>query len=138
MCSPALFQSLGRPSHPGILLSQTLLHTSLHDFWEAWMARAGVTPARSPRAAFFNQATVALEAAAAGQGFALAVDQLVERDLKEGRLIRPFAQRLHTCWAYYLAAPQGALSVADLASLRQLLLTPLPDTPTLVGPVAPG
>ena len=38
VCSPGLFEGLGRPDHPSILLSQTLLHTSLYDFWEAWMA----------------------------------------------------------------------------------------------------
>lgn len=137
VCSPALFECLGRPSDPEILLSQTLLHTSLHDFWEAWMARAGVAPGRSPRGPFFNQATVALEAAAAGQGFALAVDQLVERDLKDGRLIQPFALRLNTAWAYYVAAPQGALNMGDLETLRRMLLAPIPDMPSLIGSGAP-
>lgn len=75
------------------------------------------------RGPFFNQATLALEAAAAGQGVALACDPLVTRDLKEGRLVRPFARRLRTGWAYRLAATRGALSAQQLASMRAMLMS---------------
>ena len=134
VCSPELFEGLGHPADPAILLTQTLLHTSLYDFWEAWMGSAGIASSQPPRGPFFNQATVALEAAAAGQGFALAVDQLVERDLKDGRLIKPFGHRLNTSWAYYVAAPQGALSMDELESLRRMLLAPLAETVSLPRP----
>lgn len=122
VCSPALLEKLARPLRADALLAQTLLHTSLHDFWADWLASAGVETNGIRCGPFFNQATVALEAAAAGQGFALASEALVHRDFEEGRLVQPFAQRLRTGWAYRLAAPQGALSIEALSSLKEMLL----------------
>lgn len=122
VCSPALYEALPRPREPGALLSQPLLHTSLHDFWDAWLAAVGVMTHGIRRGPFFNQATLALEAAAAGQGFALACDALVDRDLKEGRLIQAFPQRLRTGWAYRLATPQGTLSLDELEAMKVLLM----------------
>lgn len=122
VCSPTLLKTLPRPLHPRILLSQPLLHTSLHDYWPAWLDVAGVGNDGERRGAFFNHATLALETAVAGRGFALACDELVAKDLREGRLVQPFPQRLRTGLAYRLATPKDALSLAELESLRAQLL----------------
>lgn len=123
VCSPALLARLPQPLTAQALGSLTLLHTSLHDFWEAWLQAEGVQTCGMRRTPFFNQAMLALDAAAAGQGVALACDPLVARELQEGRLVRPFQRRLRTGWAYRLAAPQGRLSAHELEAMRELLLS---------------
>lgn len=133
VCNPALLASLPHPLSPHTLCSMTLLHTSLHDFWEAWLQAEGVATDGMRRGPFFNQATLALEAAAGGQGVALACDPLVTRDLQEGRLVQPFGRRLRTGWSYRLAAPQGRLSAQELEAMRALLLA-TPETPERDGP----
>lgn len=122
VCSPSLHRQLPRLPAPGVLLKHRLLHTSLHDLWERWLAEAGVVTDGLRRGPFFNQATLALEAASLGQGFALSIDQLVDRDLRDGRLVRAFPMRLRTGMAYWLGAPQGTLKAGDLVSIRALLL----------------
>lgn len=122
VCSPGLLRTLARPLHPRALLSQSLLHTSLHDFWPAWLDAAGVANDGELRGTFFNQAMLALEVAATGRGFALACDALVAKDLDEGRLVRPFPQRLKTGLAYRLATPKDTVSMAELESMRTQLL----------------
>mgnify|MGYP003576726463 CR=1 FL=1 len=123
VCSPALLASLPLPLDAHLLHSLTLLHTSLHDFWQAWLQAEGVSTHQMRRGPFFNHGTLALEAAAAGRGVALACDVLVARDLQEGRLVRPFERRLRTGWSYRLAAPQGRLSAQELEAIRTLLLS---------------
>lgn len=123
VCSPALLAALPRPLHPRTLLSRPLLHTSLHDFWPAWLGAAGVAADSTRRGSFFNQAMLALQAAADGRGFALACDALVARELEDGTLVQPFPQRLRTGWCYRLATPKDALSVEELEAMRVRLLT---------------
>ncbi|WP_398494364.1 LysR substrate-binding domain-containing protein [Variovorax sp.] len=123
VCSPALLERLPKPFHPRALLSQSLLHTSLHDFWPAWLETAGVRHDGELRGSFFNQATLALETAVAGRGFALACDALVEKDICEGRLIQPFTQRLKTGWSYRLTTPKDGIPMAKLEALRIRLLS---------------
>lgn len=122
VCSPALMAALPRPLHPRALLSQPLLHTSLHDFWPAWLDAAGVATDGGRRGSFFNQAALALQAAADGRGVALACDALVARELTDGSLVQPFPQRLKTGWCYRLATPKDALSMEELESMRTRLL----------------
>ena len=122
VCSPALVARLPRPLHPRALLSQPLLHSSLHDFWPAWLEAAGVNTDGERRGAFFNQASLALDVAAAGRGFALACDALVAHDLKAGRLVQAFPLRLRTGMAYRLATPKESVALAELEALRARLL----------------
>ncbi|HKP26638.1 MAG TPA: LysR substrate-binding domain-containing protein, partial [Dongiaceae bacterium] len=60
--------------------------------WEAWFAAAGVTVDGTIRKALegplFNASQLAIEAAIAGKGIALAPEVLVARDIASGRLVR--------------------------------------------------
>jgi LysR family glycine cleavage system transcriptional activator len=62
---------------------------------------------------------MAIEAAAAGRGVALAPAVLVDEDLKRGRLASPFAFRLadaNAFWLIYRHASEGELRVRSFAS----------------------
>lgn len=65
-----------------------------HADWPAWLAAAGVPVDKAMRQALdgpvFSASQLAIEAAMAGRGIALAPAVLVERDIAAGRLVRLF------------------------------------------------
>lgn len=70
-------------------VGQTLSHAGAGHSWREWGARAGATLA-AQHDLEYPQHVLALEAAAAGLGLALAERRLVEQDLASGRLSAPF------------------------------------------------
>ena len=111
VCSPQLASGLRCVDD---LLSQTLLRTAAPEGateaqpagWTAWLAAAGIgkAPARGAlaRAPLLSTTQLALEAAAAGRGVALAPSILVREDLKSGRLVEPFSSRVPDPFSYWL------------------------------------
>jgi LysR family glycine cleavage system transcriptional activator len=69
-------------------------HPPSHADWPAWLAAAGVPLDKALRKALdgpvFSASQLAIEAAMAGRGIALAPAVLVERDIQAGRLLRLF------------------------------------------------
>lgn len=94
VCSPALAERLGSSPRAQDIVKLPLLHvewdgrTETLPRWSDWLSAAGITP--MPKGgAKFSQLAVAIEAAIAGHGIALASKPLVNDDLKTGRLLRP-------------------------------------------------
>ncbi len=88
--SSLLVEKLGLPQDRESLAFYTLLHDS-HNFWpqflDAACPGAAAPPTKNIR---FNQTSLALDAAIAGQGLALAAAFFVADDLQSGRLLRLF------------------------------------------------
>ena len=80
--------------------------------WHAWLKAAGVNNAHTIAGIHFNQNALLLEAAIEGQGVALEDAQIADNDLKNGRLIKLFADEFqkvsHFC--YYLVYPRHHLN----------------------------
>lgn len=92
--SPLLIEKLGDPGEPRNFARYPLLHDA-HDFWPAFLGKA--FPAGAPvsgQNVRFNQTSLAVEAAIAGQGLALASLFLVADDIASGRLARVLAAEL--------------------------------------------
>jgi LysR family glycine cleavage system transcriptional activator len=91
-------------------------HTLLHDEvlsehpgfvgWARWLREAG-SPLDAGGGLRFSHAHMALDAAVAGHGVALARRTLVERDLQQGRLVSPLAHSVRSGLAYWLLTPEG-------------------------------
>ncbi len=102
VCSPRL--NGGRlPKRPADLVKFRLLR-SHEEPWAPWFAAAGLT-VTEPRGAEFNDASLMLQAAAAGHGIALGRRCLVENDFAAGTLVRLFEVSIPAPWAYYLVWP---------------------------------
>ncbi|WP_326541972.1 LysR substrate-binding domain-containing protein, partial [Pseudorhodoferax sp.] len=84
---------------------QPLLRSYRADEWTAWFEAAG-TPCPVVRGAVFDSSLTLAEAAAQGAGMALLPVRMFERELRQGRLVRPFAQELHR-GAYWLTRLQS-------------------------------
>jgi LysR family glycine cleavage system transcriptional activator len=110
----------------------TLLHDSMawHEArrdaeWRYYLDKAGLGEVDSDRGHYFNRADLAMEAAAAGLGVALARGRLIDQDLNTGRLVS-LLPALPSCCSYYLIHRPGAL---DNARIRVFFdwLRQLPD-----------
>ncbi len=66
--------------------------------------------------------SLVIDAAIAGQGVALARSALVERDLNEGRLIRPLTQQTAAEFAYWIVCLPQAADVPKSSRFREWLL----------------
>jgi LysR family glycine cleavage system transcriptional activator len=66
-----------------------------------------------------------LQAAAAGHGVALARSALVNEDLNNGTLVRPFASEMQAEFAYYLAYPSSIRLRQPAIEFRRWLLMQL-------------
>ncbi|HVJ43717.1 MAG TPA: LysR substrate-binding domain-containing protein [Dongiaceae bacterium] len=108
VCSPELLRET--PLHePADLAHCTLLHldwSSAHNLpwpdWPAWLRAAGVSGIDASRGPRFNDFTLCLQSAVAGQGVALGTKPVVADHLAAGTLVAPFAKRIVTPFAYYL------------------------------------
>lgn len=113
VCSPAFLVAAPDLKSPADLARYTLLHDEPEIrlpnemTWARWMQDCGVRYASGtgPR---FSHTYLSLEAAANGQGIALAAEPLIAADLQAGRLIRLFKQRVQGPYNYYLLrSPQA-------------------------------
>lgn len=103
VASPHLLDSLDRPLSLRRLASMPLLHDA-HGRWPAFLQSE-----EKLGGAVFNQTTLALDAAMAGQGVALACRAFVAADLAAGRLQQASSHSLHVEPDYYLVRKKSSL-----------------------------
>lgn len=112
-----------RPAGGAVDLAEVgLLHDS-HDLWPQFLQRAN--PQGGPLAAKnfrFNQSSLAIEAAIAGQGLALASRLFVQDDLASGRLAQCLGAELRTGMDFYLVAPRRPRKEASAEAVRNWLI----------------
>ena len=107
LCSPALLTEAGLALDvPDDLVKHTLLHDETpyegRPAWQAWLNAVGATGVDGSRGLRFNRASIALAAAAEGQGVVLSLEQLAMDDIEKGRLIAPFDHRVELQQAYHV------------------------------------
>ncbi|MCB9779488.1 MAG: transcriptional regulator GcvA [Alphaproteobacteria bacterium] len=125
VCSPALRERLRTPAD---LARHTLLHDEvLHGHpgrvgWRRWLDEAGVQGVDPDHGVRFSHAHMAVEAAIAGQGVALARGILVAADLASGRLVAPFDLHVESGLAYWVLTPRGGVLRAPVRAFREWLV----------------
>ena len=65
----------------------------------------GVEGVNAERGPLFHNTYMALEAAAAGHGVALAPAPMVDRDLATGKLVKPLAMEMDNPYAFWIVYP---------------------------------
>jgi len=130
VCSAALMNDPERPiREPADLRHHTLLHEDMgpnvafYVDWPKWLASAGVADvidaSRGPR---FSHTFLALQAAASGQGVALATSVLIGDAIEAGRLVRPFAHEVRGPYEYYLVCPEATADRPQIRTFREWVL----------------
>ncbi|MGE3142664.1 MAG: transcriptional regulator GcvA [Hyphomonadaceae bacterium] len=110
VCAPSAAEKISTPSdlaHFTLIHDDSFLNDESCPDWAMWLKAAGVTDLDATRGPRFNQSSLALEAAASGQGVVLAKRALAQADLDSGRLVAPFTVRTPIEFAYYIVYPPG-------------------------------
>lgn len=114
VCAPALLEGENSLRKPEDLVHHTLLHDESPENdpscpdWPSWLTARKVISERARRGPRFNQAVLVIEAAASGQGVALAKRAVAGADLAAGRLVAPFADGSTAIdFGYWLVWPKG-------------------------------
>jgi len=119
--SPLLVEKLGGPSQGDNLAHYPLLHDG-HDLWPQFLELAFPhTPLAGAKNIRFNQTSLAIEAAIAGQGLALTSTFFVEDDLAAGRLLRVLPTELTVGTDFYVVSPRKPRHPASVAAVRNWL-----------------
>jgi len=130
VCSPRLMKGPHPLRVPGDLRHHTLLHLNWRQEdvtapnWRMWLLAAGVEDIEPRRGARYNLEVLVVQAALEGQGVALCSDTLIEGDLKQGRLIRPFELTVtdQSGFAYFLVCPEARAEEPKIVAFRNWIL----------------
>ncbi|WP_339114840.1 LysR substrate-binding domain-containing protein [Thioclava sp. GXIMD2076] len=110
LCSPAYLSQFKSFNDLGILREATLLHMGDFTDWEQWMQLSGLPPENAHRGICFSDMNIVFTAVMAGEGIAIGDTVLWAKELREGKLMRPFSAALHTESGYFLCTPDENLS----------------------------
>lgn len=121
VCSPALAAGPPGIECPDDLAGQTLLHDT-HGQWALFLEKAGVDTDAAPRSVQFSQTSLAIDAAIAGQGVALAPMPLVAEDIAAGRLIQALDISLQDETGFYVVSARNSRNPKAADRMRNWLL----------------
>jgi LysR family glycine cleavage system transcriptional activator len=128
VCAPQLVEADPPLREPRDLGHRTLLHLewnprfSTWPTWVDWLKAAGAGDIEATRGVFFNQMSMAITAAAQGQGVALASRAIAADYLAAGRLVAPFAVSMRTPFGYYFLCRPGEAESPRIKALRDFLI----------------
>ena len=128
VASPTLYRGK-LPRTPEELLEARIIREE-RDLWEAWFKAAGVefdAPMQGPS---FNDSTFALQAAARGEGIALARRSILGEDLERGTLKRLFDISLPSPTCYWFVSPKETAAMAKVKLFRDWVRAELAAGPT--------
>ena len=130
VCSPNLLEGADPVREPDDLRGFTLLHEDwvmvneqVWPDWRMWLTATGAKNVNPEPGPHFSNSPLAVQAAIAGQGVALASTALVADDLAAGRLVCPFGDRYKTRLdtAYFLVYPPRVEDEPKILAFRDWL-----------------
>lgn len=124
VCSPHLRPDPASVGAVAGLVAYTLIHDRQRDGWERWLRAVDADTGRFDleRGPVLSQTSLAIDAAVAAQGVALARSALVGLDLEAGRLMRPVAEETHADFAYWIVCPLERASAPQIRRITEWLL----------------
>ena len=108
LCSPGLVARLGLRG-PRDLARATLIHSANALGWAEYLRHVGETDLRPMNELWLDRSTMAIDAAATGLGVILESGLLAEQELRDGRLVAPFAGDGYVVEteSYFIVRPAG-------------------------------
>ena len=116
---PVASPKLKTPKQPRDLLHMRLIRED-EDYWDEWFVAAGVK-LDQPLAGgpYFNDATYSIQAAARGEGIALARRSIIGEDLERGVLKRLFDVAVKTNERYWFVSPKETAELPKVRVFRE-------------------
>jgi DNA-binding transcriptional LysR family regulator len=129
VCSPRVLRDPARPlTGPKDITHHTLLRCDLPELrgsfmdWSTWLTALGLGDLKPAATVTFNQADQAIQAAAAGQGIALAQSRVVAEMINSGALAAPFGSGVPGDRAFFVVrAPVRDTSPIRAAALAAFI-----------------
>ncbi|MCZ8546858.1 transcriptional regulator GcvA [Mesorhizobium qingshengii] len=122
VCSPALLPHGAVEIAAAEIQHHVLLHDA-HNLWPEFMEKAvGLKMTTELKRMRFNQTSLAIDAAIAGQGIALASRFLVAADLAAGRLVQPVKGEMRGTQDFHVVVPRKQRHPEPTQAVRQWLL----------------
>jgi LysR family glycine cleavage system transcriptional activator len=137
-CSPALLRRGPPIRAPADLTAHVLIHDRSREHWRAWLAAFGVECPDTERGPVFDQTALAIDAAVADQGIALARTALASLDLIAGRLVRPLDEAQPAKFAYWIVCRKSVFDTPKIDQFRAWLLDQVQDDRAALLRVKPG
>ena len=118
VASPSLDR--GKLKTPRDLLAMRIIRED-RDYWKQWFDAVGVPieEAKAARGPLFNDSTYALQAAARGEGIALARRSIVREDLERGTLRRLFDITVPSRERYWFVSPKETAETPKVKAFRK-------------------
>jgi LysR family glycine cleavage system transcriptional activator len=122
VCGPGLLTPGALLERPGDLRRHTLLHDRDRAGWRQWLVTFGVPADIAENGPVFSDTSLAIDAAVAGQGVALARSALATLDLAGGRLVRPMGEAIPAAFAYWIVCPKASAKDPKITAFRDWLV----------------
>ncbi len=120
VATPAYIAQLGLYER-GDIARATLLHDETRSEWEEWLTIAGLDPALGQQGPCFDDEHVLFAAVLNGQGIAMVLRDLVDKEVEAGLLVPVFDLTMGEGWGYYLAHPAGTAKIPKVAAFRNFI-----------------
>jgi LysR family glycine cleavage system transcriptional activator len=115
VCAPSTAQHLKTPED---LYSVSIIrYENARESWENWAQIAGLKRPL-PDGLMFSEAALCINAAISGLGVALGWDILLDEELRDGRLVRPFAEAIPSDYALWFVTPTSRGTEPRVAAFK--------------------
>lgn len=109
VCNPTVIEEWNLKSPRDLLDTPALILNARQADWADWLAIAGLKGQPLLRKMYFDDLSIVYECALQGQGVAMGQTAYLQRELADGRLVRPFEPVLRREAGYYLVYPKQRL-----------------------------
>jgi DNA-binding transcriptional LysR family regulator len=126
VCTPSMAERLRDPAD--LLALPAIIDGRAMFGWDVWMRAAGLEGAALETRHVFNDASLCLDAAIAGQGVMLAWQTLAGFALQQGQLVAPFGIRASTGFGHYFVTAQGVREPKKVRDFKAWIRAEMAET----------
>ncbi|HSV84520.1 MAG TPA: LysR substrate-binding domain-containing protein [Ramlibacter sp.] len=127
VCSPQAIQKEALSTFSDISKHQLLQAKYRPQDWQLWLAAVGAAFPGNARVLTLHNRELVIEAAESGLGLAVVDEHMVSRELKSGRLVQPWDERVKGQGGYYIIYPHAAKQSRNVMAFRDWLLEEFGD-----------
>jgi LysR family glycine cleavage system transcriptional activator len=120
--SKALMAERGGLKSPKNLARYSIIHQRDRSEWAAWLTLAGCAGLTLKEEITITDTNTVMHATLEGQGVSLGIFPFVDKELKAGKLVKPFDIELKPTRSFYLLAKPSSERTPEVASVIRWLL----------------